>query len=51
MTGCWRIMAVEGWKRDRQSVEEIRDQVRAFEEGTEATDDLTVMAMRYLGQA
>jgi adenylate cyclase len=28
--------------------EKIRDQVRVFEEGTEATDDLTVMAVRYL---
>jgi serine phosphatase RsbU (regulator of sigma subunit)/CHASE2 domain-containing sensor protein len=28
--------------------EAIRDQVRRFEEGTEATDDLTVMAVRYL---
>ena len=31
-------------------VDGIRDQVRAFEEGTEATDDLTVMVIRYLGQ-
>ena len=31
--------------------ETIRDDVRRFEEGTEATDDLTVMAIRYLGQA
>jgi serine phosphatase RsbU (regulator of sigma subunit) len=30
-------------------VEGIRDQVRSFEAGTEATDDLTVMAVRYLG--
>ncbi|MGH6706386.1 MAG: CHASE2 domain-containing protein [Sphingomicrobium sp.] len=29
--------------------EAIRDHVRNFEEGTEATDDLTVMAVRYLG--
>jgi len=28
--------------------EQIRDQVRIFEGGTEATDDLTVMAVRYL---
>ena len=27
----------------------IRDQVRTYEDGTEATDDLTVMAVRYLG--
>lgn len=32
-------------------VDSIRDQVRRFEEGTEATDDLTVMAVRYLGPA
>jgi CHASE2 domain-containing sensor protein len=31
--------------------EEIREQVRAFEAGAEATDDLTVMAVRYLGAA
>jgi len=31
-------------------VESIRDQVRAFEEGTEASDDLTVMVMRYVGR-
>ena len=31
-------------------IESIRDQVRDFEEGTEATDDLTVMALRYLGK-
>jgi sigma-B regulation protein RsbU (phosphoserine phosphatase) len=30
-------------------VDGIRDQVRAFEAGTDATDDLTVMAVRYLG--
>jgi len=29
--------------------EAIRDRVRRFEAGTEATDDLTVMALRYLG--
>jgi len=28
--------------------DQIRDQVRAFENGAEATDDLTVMAVRYL---
>lgn len=31
--------------------EAIRDDVRLFEEGTEATDDLTVMVIRYLGDA
>ncbi len=30
-------------------IEGIRNRVRAFEGGTEATDDLTVMAIRYLG--
>lgn len=29
--------------------EAIRDDVRLFEDGTEATDDLTVMVIRYLG--
>jgi len=29
--------------------ETIRDDVRQFEEGTEATDDLTIMVLRYLG--
>ena len=29
--------------------EAIRDDVRRFEQGTEATDDLTVMVLRYLG--
>jgi len=32
-------------------IEGIRDRVRTFEDGTEATDDLTVMAIRYLGPA
>lgn len=32
-------------------VDAIRDRVRLFEEGLEATDDLTVMALRYLGSA
>lgn len=31
-------------------VDGIRDQVRAFENGAEATDDLTVMVVRYLGE-
>jgi adenylate cyclase len=30
-------------------IEAIRDRVRQFEEGAEATDDLTLMAVRYLG--
>ncbi|HEU4498077.1 MAG TPA: PP2C family protein-serine/threonine phosphatase, partial [Sphingomicrobium sp.] len=32
-------------------VDSIRDRVRNFEGGAEATDDLTVMAVRYLGAA
>jgi serine phosphatase RsbU (regulator of sigma subunit) len=32
-----------------QMCEAIRDSVRAFEDGTDPTDDLTVMALRYLG--
>ena len=32
-------------------VDDIRDQVRAFEAGAEATDDLTVMVVRYLGRS
>ncbi len=35
----------------RAIVDAIRDQVREFEGGEEATDDLTVMALRYLGPA
>jgi serine phosphatase RsbU (regulator of sigma subunit)/CHASE2 domain-containing sensor protein len=31
-------------------IEAIREQVRSFEGGAEATDDLTVMAVRYLGR-
>ena len=37
-----------GWRANARSiVDRVRDQVREFEEGTEATDDLTVMAIRY----
>ena len=46
-----RILAA-GLKRGDSAtaiVDAIRDQVRKFEEGTEATDDLTVMAIRYVG--
>ena len=32
-----------------QTVAKIRDAVRAFENGTDPTDDLTLMALRYLG--
>lgn len=35
----------------KRMCEGLRDAVRAFESGIEATDDLTVMALRYLGNA
>ena len=39
------------WARNATAIcEAIRDDVRTFEEGTEATDDLTVMALRFLGK-
>ncbi len=48
-----RILTGRGaWARSATAIcEAIRDEVRQFEEGTEATDDLTVMAVRYLGSA
>lgn len=48
-----RILSGRGeWARSATSIVDcIRDEVRDFEEGTEATDDLTVMAIRYLGHA
>jgi CHASE2 domain-containing sensor protein len=40
------------WARSATAISDaIRDQVREFEDGTEATDDLTVMAIRYIGSA
>jgi serine phosphatase RsbU (regulator of sigma subunit) len=40
----------QAWARSATAiVDGIRDEVRTFEEGTDATDDLTVMAIRYLG--
>ena len=49
--GSARILADRGAGAGSATAicEEIRDQVRVFEDGTEATDDLTVMALRYLG--
>ena len=38
-----------GRQRDRDLSKASATEVRSFEEGTEATDDLTVMAIRYLG--
>jgi serine phosphatase RsbU (regulator of sigma subunit) len=48
-----RILSGRGeWARSAGAIVEcIRDEVRAFEAGTEATDDLTVMAIRFLGAA
>jgi serine phosphatase RsbU (regulator of sigma subunit) len=47
-----RILSGRGeWARSATAIcEAIRDEVRTFEEGTDATDDLTVMAVRYLGR-
>jgi serine phosphatase RsbU (regulator of sigma subunit)/CHASE2 domain-containing sensor protein len=46
-----RILSGRGeWARSATTIVEcIRDEVRNFEAGTAATDDLTVMAIRYLG--
>jgi CHASE2 domain-containing sensor protein len=48
-----RILSGRGeWARSAGAIVEcIRDEVREFEDGTEATDDLTVMAIRFLGAA
>jgi serine phosphatase RsbU (regulator of sigma subunit) len=49
--GSQRIFA-DGVARSATStaiIEAIRDRVRQFEDGEDATDDLTVMAVRYLG--
>ena len=43
------LAALRGKERATDMVEAIRDAVRAFEDGTDPTDDLTVMAVRYLG--
>lgn len=46
-----RLLTGRGeWARSATAIcEAIRDEVRAFEGGTDATDDLSVMAIRYLG--
>ncbi len=51
--GSKRLLADGALKAGTASeiVDGIRDHVRNFEGGTEATDDLTVMAVRYLGPA
>ena len=38
-----------GGNSSSEITEGIRTQVRLFEGGNEATDDLTIMAVRYLG--
>ncbi|ATE63101.1 CHASE2 domain-containing protein [Rhizorhabdus dicambivorans] len=43
------LAAVQGRTGATAMVEAVRDAVRAFEDGTDPTDDLTVMAVRYLG--
>ena len=47
--GRERILAGLAGRSASAIVEEIRNKVRLFEDGTEATDDLTVMVLRYLG--
>lgn len=43
------LASVAGRHQAGDMVEALRDAVRAFENGTDPTDDLTVMAVRYLG--
>ncbi|KQX26077.1 MULTISPECIES: CHASE2 domain-containing protein [unclassified Sphingomonas] len=43
------LAALRGRTGASDMVEAMRDAVRAFENGTDPTDDLTVMAIRYLG--
>ncbi|MES2496810.1 MAG: CHASE2 domain-containing protein [Pseudomonadota bacterium] len=43
------VAALQGRASASAMVEAMRDAVRAFEDGTDPTDDLTVMAVRYLG--
>ena len=49
--GSKRLLADGALKAETATeiVNGIRDHVRSFEDGAEATDDLTVMAVRYLG--
>ena len=51
MFGSARLLADDALKAGSATAicETIRDHVRNFEDGMEATDDLTVMAVRYLG--
>ena len=43
------LAAIAGRRSASEMVEAVRDAVRVFENGTDPTDDLTVMAVRYLG--
>ncbi|ATE64495.1 CHASE2 domain-containing protein [Rhizorhabdus dicambivorans] len=43
------LEALQGKASATAMVDAMRDAVRVFEEGTDPTDDLTVMAIRYLG--
>ncbi|MEQ1881118.1 MAG: PP2C family protein-serine/threonine phosphatase, partial [Burkholderiales bacterium] len=43
------LTALKGKNSATAMIESLRDSVRAFENGIDATDDLTVMAVRYLG--
>jgi serine phosphatase RsbU (regulator of sigma subunit)/CHASE2 domain-containing sensor protein len=49
--GCSRLLAGKALRAGSASAicDAIQDEVRRFENGTEATDDLTVMVLRYLG--
>ena len=44
------LAAIRGRTGATATIEAVRDAVRAFEDGTDPTDDLTVMAVRYLGR-
>ena len=43
------LAALQGRTTATEMVDAVRDAVRAFENGTDPTDDLTVLAVRYLG--
>ncbi len=43
------LKSLEGKATATAMIESIRDAVRTFEDGTDPTDDLTVMAVRFLG--
>ena len=45
------LTALKGKRSATEMVEAVRSAVRGFEDGTDPTDDLTVMAIRYLGRA